>query len=67
MWFEALLGLKINLSKSEIFLVGGNENVEALAAELGCKVGTLPTTYFGLPLGALHKSIGTVGPYRGKI
>ena len=49
MWFEAFLGLKINLSKNEIFPVGGSENVEALAPKLGCKVGTLPTTYLGLP------------------
>ena len=58
MWFEALLGLKINLSKSEIFHVGGSGNVEVLATELGCKVETLPTTYLGLPLGASCKSIG---------
>ena len=25
--------------------------------ELGCKVGALPSTYLGLPLGALHKSV----------
>ena len=42
MWFGALLGLSINLGKSEIFFVGGNEDVEALAVELGCKVGFLP-------------------------
>ncbi|RVX06687.1 Serrate RNA effector molecule [Vitis vinifera] len=28
-----------------------------LAAELGCKVGSLPSTYLGLPLGASHKSV----------
>ena len=64
MWFEALSGLKINLSKSAIFLVGGSENVEALVAELGCKVGTLPTTNFGLPLGAPHKSTRTWDPIK---
>ena len=57
MWFEALLRLKINLSKSEIFPIGGRENIEVLTAELGCKVGSLPTTYLGLPLGAPHKSV----------
>ena len=45
MWLEALSGLSINLGKSEIFSVGGNENVEALVAELGCRVGFLPSTY----------------------
>ena len=57
MWFEALSGLKINLSKSEIFLIGGRENIEVLTAELGCRAGSLPTTYLGLPLGAPHKSV----------
>ena len=55
MWFKALLGLSINLGKNEIFLVGGNENVEALATEFECKVGFLPSTNLGLPLGASHK------------
>ena len=64
MWFEALSGLKINLGKSEIFPIGGRENVEALMAELGCKAGLLPTTYLGLPLGALHKSVGIWDPIK---
>ena len=42
MWFEALSGLKINLSKIEIFLIGGREKFEVLIAELGCKAGSLP-------------------------
>ena len=33
------------------------ENTELLAAELGCKVRSLPSTYLGLPLGASHKSV----------
>ena len=58
MWFEALSGLKINLEKSESILIGRVEDVETLAAELGCKVGSLPTTYLGLPLGVWYKSVG---------
>ena len=58
MRFEAFSGLRINLSKSEIILVGKASNVETLAAELGCGVGSLPTTYLGLPLGAPHRLIG---------
>ncbi|RVX06893.1 hypothetical protein CK203_015021 [Vitis vinifera] len=50
MWFEAISGLSINLNKSEILPVGRVENVEVLASELGCKVGSLPSTYLGLPL-----------------
>ena len=62
MWFEALSGLKINLGKREIFPIGGRENVEALMTELGCKAGTLRTTYLGLALGAPHKLVGIWDP-----
>ena len=58
MWFEAYSGLKINLSKSEIIPMGRVDNVEMLASELGCGVGSLPTMYLGLPLGAPHRAIG---------
>ena len=57
MWFEAILGLSINLDKSEILLVGRVENVELLALKFGCNAGTLPFTYLGLPLGTPHKSV----------
>ena len=56
MWFEAFSGLKINLVKSEIIPLGRVDNVEALAAELGCGVGSLPIKYLGLPLGAPHRA-----------
>ena len=58
MWFEAFSGLKINLNKSEIIPLGRVDNVESLAAELGCRVGALPTMYLGLPLGAPHRALG---------
>ncbi|RVW42952.1 hypothetical protein CK203_076318 [Vitis vinifera] len=57
MWFEAISGLRINLDKSEILPVGRVENLELLAHEVGCKVGRLPTSYLGIPLGANHKSV----------
>ena len=57
MWFEVISGLSINLNKSELLPVGRVENVEVLASELGCKVGSLPSTYLGLLLGAPHKSV----------
>lgn len=38
MWFEAISGLKVNLDKSDLILVGRVENVDDLACELGCKV-----------------------------
>ena len=43
-WFEAISGLKIDLDKSEICLVGEGEDPEDLAIEIGCKVGRLPST-----------------------
>ena len=58
MWFEAVSGLRINLNKSEIIPIGHVVNVEELASELGCGVGSLPTSYLGLPLGANHKALG---------
>ena len=54
MWFEAMLGLKINLTKSEIIPIGPVNNLVELASELGCNIGSLPTSYLGLPLGAKH-------------
>nr|CAN69414.1 hypothetical protein VITISV_026914 [Vitis vinifera] len=58
MWFETISGLKINLTKSELILVGRVEVLEELAFEVGCKLGVLPTTYLGLPLDAAHNSLG---------
>ena len=57
LWFEAYYGLRINLEKSVIMRVGEVDNVEQLALELGCKLGALPTTYLGLPLGSKQASI----------
>ncbi|RVX23694.1 hypothetical protein CK203_000525 [Vitis vinifera] len=56
-WFEAASGLRINLDKSVLILVGEVEDIEELAVELGCKIGMLPTVYLGLPLGAHHKAV----------
>ena len=40
MWFEAMSGLRINLNNSEIIPIGPVGNMEDLASELGCKVGS---------------------------
>lgn len=37
--------------------MGKVENLEELAFEFGCKVGTLPLSYLGLPLGAPFKYV----------
>ena len=36
-WFGVVLGLKINLGKSELVTVGVVHNIELLVAVLGCK------------------------------
>ena len=54
-WFEVMSGLKINLSKSELVPVGVVHNIDLLLNVLGCKQGTLPMKYLGLPLGAKFK------------
>ena len=55
-WFEAILGLRINLCKSEMVPVGQVLDLERLADILGCKTAQLPMNYLGLPLGAKFKS-----------
>ena len=57
LWFEATSGLRINLEKSSIILVGNVENIEDLAHELGCRIVMLPSTYLGLPLGMRLNSL----------
>ncbi|WMV49343.1 hypothetical protein MTR67_042728 [Solanum verrucosum] len=54
--FEAVSGLHINWGKSFIYPVNTVPNIEDLAEKLGGKVGELPTTYLGMPLGAKSKS-----------
>ena len=49
--FEAVSGLRINFFKSETIGVRVNENRLAMLADIfGCKVGSLPFSYLGLPL-----------------
>ena len=54
-WFEAISSLKINLGKSKLVPVGVVHNIDLLLNVLGCKQGTLPMKYLGLPLGAKFK------------
>ena len=56
-WFEASSDLRINLAKSVLIPVGEVEEIEELAVELGCRVGSLPIVYLRLPFGAHHKAI----------
>ena len=61
MWFEALSRLKVSLEKSELIPVGRVENVGESADEFGYKVGNLPSTYLGMPLGAPFKYLLVYG------
>ncbi|KAJ9674856.1 hypothetical protein PVL29_024033 [Vitis rotundifolia] len=55
-WFEAASGLRINLAKSEIIPIGEVDDMAKMAAEIGCRVGSLSSHYLGLPLGAPNKA-----------
>ncbi|XP_026455164.1 uncharacterized protein LOC113356280 [Papaver somniferum] len=49
--FELTSGLKINFSKSCLFGVALNEDIDGFASMLGCKRSNFPSIYLGLPLG----------------
>ena len=66
-WFEAVSGLKINLGKLELVPVGMVDNFDLLLIVLGCKKGTLPMKYLGLPLGAKFKDKAIWNPILEKI
>ena len=51
-----MIGLKVNTLKNEMVPIGEVPNVHVLAEILGCRIGSLPMTYLGMPLGASHKS-----------
>ncbi|KAL6345582.1 hypothetical protein AAG906_017312 [Vitis piasezkii] len=50
---DAASGLRINLAKSEIIPVGEVVEMEELAVELGCRVGSLPSQYLDKDKGGL--------------
>ena len=65
--FQAVIGLKVNVLKSEMVPIGEVPNVYVLAEILGCWIGSLPMTYLGMPLGASHKSPTIWNPILEKI
>ena len=50
--FQAVTGLKVNTLKSEMVPIGEVPNIHVLAEFLSCRIGSLPMTYLGMPLGA---------------
>ena len=55
------------MQKSEMVPIGEVDDVHALAEILGCRVGTLPMSYLGMPLGASHNSPSIWNPILEKI
>uniref|UniRef100_A0A2N9G0Y7 Uncharacterized protein n=1 Tax=Fagus sylvatica TaxID=28930 RepID=A0A2N9G0Y7_FAGSY len=60
--FEAVTGLGVNMGKSDLVPIGEVNNVSLLADILCCKVGALPMTYLGMPLGASFKASSVWNP-----
>ncbi|XP_075645470.1 uncharacterized protein LOC142616518 [Castanea sativa] len=65
--FQAVIGLKVNVQKSEMVPIGEVDDVHTLAEILGCLVGTLHMSYLGMPLGASHNSPSIWNPILEKI
>ena len=52
-----MIGLKVNVSKSEMVPIGEVNNVHTLARTLGYRAGSLTMIYLGMPFGVSHKSL----------
>ncbi|GJU53564.1 putative RNA-directed DNA polymerase, eukaryota, reverse transcriptase zinc-binding domain protein [Tanacetum coccineum] len=51
--FYLASGLKINISKSNLYGVGvSSDDIESMAAGTGCSASNLPFSYLGLPIGS---------------
>ena len=61
-YFQAFMGLKVNVGKSEIVPIGEVNNLNALANILQCRVGSLPMKYLGMPLGTSFKTASIWNP-----
>ena len=66
--YEVMSGMKINYEKSEIFSIGLDEEEILLATNiLGCKVGSLPMRYLGMPVSSAKISKTQLGYVSDKI
>jgi hypothetical protein len=61
-FFEAATSLRVNMSKSEMVLVGEVQNLSDLAESLCCHIGELTLSYLRIPLGALYKATTVWNP-----
>jgi hypothetical protein len=55
-YFEAVTGLRVNMSKSELVPMGDVPNLSTLANIMCCRIRVLPMTYLGTSLGASFES-----------
>lgn len=56
--FEVISGLRVNMAKS--CMVGihvDNTNIQSLTSLIGCRVGSWPLKYLGMPLGGNPRAI----------
>ena len=61
--FQQSTGLKVNFAKSSMIPLNLDESeANRLAAVLGCRIGQLPFTYLGLPLGTTRPRIVDLMP-----
>ncbi|XP_071712325.1 uncharacterized protein [Rutidosis leptorrhynchoides] len=61
--FELCSGLKDTFFRSNLFSVGvDKKEVEEMASLFGCKVGSFPFIYLGLPIGAKMSKISSWKP-----
>jgi mannosylglycoprotein endo-beta-mannosidase len=69
-YFKAILnmfaqstGLKVNYNKSNLYPLNmSQDKADLLASILGCKIGSLPFTYLGLPLGTTRPRVVDFAP-----
>ncbi|XP_059635463.1 uncharacterized protein LOC132277642 [Cornus florida] len=61
-WFQVVSGLKINVGKSVLVLVGEVPDISVLTNTLGYCIGSFPISYMGLPLGTPSRRMGFWDP-----
>jgi hypothetical protein len=65
--FEAVTGLKVNMTKSEMVPIGEVQDLSAMAELLYCQIGSLPMQYLGMPLGAPYRALEIWNPIIEKV
>jgi len=61
-YFEAISGLHINWNKSHLYPINVVPEMDHLSQIMGGAIGTLPSIYLGMPLGAEYRSIDIWNP-----